>query len=83
MRTEDWISVDVRLPPLNIYVLAWNSNNNLSAIVKYKGTHWASSAVNIQNKHVSHWMDIVPPKDIQLKPHDWKFKFTRRESQDN
>jgi hypothetical protein len=83
MTSEDWISVDVKLPPLNVYVLAWSTISNVAAIVKYKGTHWSSSSINIQNKHVKYWMHITPPKDIELKPHDWKFGFTKRESQDN
>lgn len=83
MIADDWIAVDVSLPPINLYVLAWNSNNNIAAIVKYKGTHWSSSAVSIQSKHISHWMHIIPPPNITLKSHDWKFKFTKRESQDN
>jgi hypothetical protein len=83
MIPDDWIPVDKELPPQQIYVLAWNSNNNIAAIVKFRGTHWASSSINIQSKHVSHWMYVIPPVGIQLKQHEWKFGFTKRESQDS
>lgn len=83
MIPDDWIPVDKELPQQNVYVLAWNSSNNVSAIVKFRGTHWASSLVNIQSKHVSHWMPIVPPPNIQLRPHEWKYGFTKRDSQDS
>jgi hypothetical protein len=83
MIPDDWIPVDKELPPQKLYVLVWNNNNNVAAIVRYKGTHWSSSAVSIKLIHVTHWMHIVPPPNVVLKVHDWKFKFTKQESQDN
>ncbi len=86
MNIEDqWIDIAATntYPVINRYVLAWNGYSGLPCVVKWKGTHWVASAINVKKEHITHWKHVIPPEGHKELEPTFKYSFTKRESQDS
>lgn len=64
--SNDWISVDDRLPPLETVVLVYQRPLRYVLTAEYLGDRWDFSELMPSDTRVTHWQPLPkPPKELK------------------